>query len=224
MKWIIGVVVLLIAGWLATVYLFNHTGSEKISLAVMDSSQAKQALPDSARTDSLAADTIVQNAGSLDTLQNKTVALPKGSIDTRGVSPAEVLSFAKAQIGIPYLYGSTDPTKGFDCSGFITYVFNHFNIQVPRSSVDFTNAYPEVPPANAKQGDLILFTGTDSTERTVGHMGIIVSNINDSISFIHSTSGKANGVTITPLNTYYRSRFVKIVSIFQQYDSLKAIH
>ncbi|HET7896702.1 MAG TPA: hypothetical protein VFL47_03515, partial [Flavisolibacter sp.] len=103
MKWIIGVVVLLIAGWLATVYLFKRTGSEKISLAVMDSSEAKRSLPYSSKMDSLAADTVVQNEASLDTLQNRNVALPKGSIDTRGVSPAEVLSFAKAQIGIPYL-------------------------------------------------------------------------------------------------------------------------
>ena len=44
------------------------------------------------------------------------------------VLPDSILAFAKTLIGIPYLYASTDPAKGFDCSGFITYVFNHFNI------------------------------------------------------------------------------------------------
>ncbi len=131
------------------------------------------------------------------------------------VKPQEIVDYAKTLIGIPYKYASTDPGVGFDCSGFITYVFNHFNIAVPRSSVAFTNAYPEVAPADARQGDLILFTGTDSTDGVVGHMGIIVWNIKDSISFIHSTSGKANGVTITSLNEYYKSRFVKIVRVLR---------
>ena len=142
-------------------------------------------------------------------------------IQTNNVTPQQILDYAKTLIGIPYKYASTDPDQGFDCSGFITYVFNHFNIEVPRSSVEFTNAYPEVPVTIAKEGDLILFTGTDSTEKAVGHMGIVVSNINDSITFIHSTSGKANGVTITPLNDYYKSRFVKVVRVFRQPDSLK---
>jgi cell wall-associated NlpC family hydrolase len=141
-------------------------------------------------------------------------------IQTKNIAPQQIVDYAKTLIGIPYKYASTDPSQGFDCSGFITYVFNHFNIDVPRSSVDFTNVYHEVPLANAKQSDLILFTGTDSTEKTVGHMGIIVTNINDSIAFIHSTSGKANGVTITPLNEYYMGRFMKVIRVFPQNDSL----
>jgi len=64
-------------------------------------------------------------------------------------------------------------------------------------------------------GDIILFTGTDSTERFVGHMGIIVSNA-DSVKFIHSTSGKAYGVTISPLSNYYKGRFVKTIRVFKQ--------
>lgn len=137
-------------------------------------------------------------------------------IKTENVSPAEVVQFAETLIGTPYLYGSTNPQQGFDCSGFITYVFNHFKVVVPRSSEEFTNAAPEVLVSNAKPGDLILFTGTDSTESKVGHMGIVISNNNIQLLFIHSSSGKANGVTITPLNDYYKSRFVKVIRIFPQ--------
>jgi cell wall-associated NlpC family hydrolase len=137
------------------------------------------------------------------------------SIDTKNKTPAEVINFAKTLIGVPYKYGSTDPAQGFDCSGFITYVFNHFNISVPRSSIDFTNVGMEVKLPNALPGDLILFTGTDSTERFVGHMGIVIENI-DSLRFIHSTSGKKWGVTITTLNPYYMKRFVKVTRIFNE--------
>ena len=105
---------------------------------------------------------------------------------------------------------------GFDCSGFITYVFHHFNIVVPRSSIDFTEVGQEIAAEQAKPGDLILFTGTDSTERFVGHMGLIVSNENGQLNFIHSTSGKQKGVTITPLNGYYQGRYMKTIRIFPQ--------
>jgi cell wall-associated NlpC family hydrolase len=137
-------------------------------------------------------------------------------IHTGNTTPGELLSYAESLIGVPYKYGSTDPREGFDCSGFITHVFNHFNINVPRSSIDFTNVKREIPAEQAKAGDIVLFTGTDSTIRDVGHMGIITSNDNNVINFIHSTSGKANGVTITPINSYYMGRFVKVIRIFPQ--------
>lgn len=144
------------------------------------------------------------------------VLTPTAVIETGATTPVEILEFAKKLIGIPYLYASTDPVKGFDCSGFITYVFNHFSIAVPRSSVDFTNVGKEIAYKDAGPGDLILFTGTDSTIRIVGHMGIVESTKNDSLYFIHSTSGKAKGVVITPFEKYYKSRFVKVIRIFPE--------
>ena len=137
-----------------------------------------------------------------------------GQIATGNIHPEAIVSFAETLIGTPYKYASTDPAGGFDCSGFITYVFNHFNIKVPRSSIDFTNVGKEVAVPEAKRGDIILFTGTDSTERFVGHMGIVVSNTNGELQFIHSSSGKVYGVTVTPLNDYYKGRFVKVIRVF----------
>ncbi|MET0394690.1 MAG: C40 family peptidase [Chitinophagaceae bacterium] len=139
-------------------------------------------------------------------------------INTGTVNPTDLIAYAKTLQGIPYKYASTDPAQGFDCSGFITYVFNHFNIAVPRSSVDFTNVEREVPLSEAKPGDLVLFTGTDSTIRVVGHMGILTTAANGTYEFIHSTSGKFYGVTITPLSAYYFGRFVKVVRVFPQND------
>ncbi len=140
------------------------------------------------------------------------------TIKTGNTTPAELIAYANTLTGTPYKYGSIDPNVGFDCSGFITNVFNHFNIGVPRSSIDFTHVQREIPLPEAKPGDLILFTGTDSTRREVGHMGIIVSNENNQYSFIHSTSGKQYGVTITPLNQYYMGRFLKVIRVFKQND------
>jgi cell wall-associated NlpC family hydrolase len=144
---------------------------------------------------------------------------PSKEINTGGVQPHDVMLFAESLIGVPYKYASTNPAEGFDCSGFITHVFNRFNIAVPRSSVDFTHVGKEIPEGEAKRGDIILFTGTDSTEKFVGHMGLITENKGGQLKFIHATSGKVYGVTITPFNDYYRSRFVKTIRIFPQNNS-----
>ena len=137
-------------------------------------------------------------------------------INTGVAVPDSIVTFGKSLVGTPYLYASSDPEKGFDCSGFITYVFNHFGIAVPRSSVDFTNVGIEIPKEFASPGDLILFTGTDSTIRIVGHMGIVESNERGNLLFLHSTSGKAHGVVISPLHGYYETRFVKVIRVFPQ--------
>lgn len=154
-------------------------------------------------------------------LKNKSLAGTNDPINTvqneksneHAVSRHELVNYAKTLTGIPYKYASTDPSKGFDCSGFITYVFNHFNWEVPRSSVDFTNFGKEINPANATEGDLILFTGTNDSIRIVGHMGIVTENA-DTLKFIHSTSGRAYGVTISDLGEHYKKRFVKVIRIF----------
>ena len=149
-------------------------------------------------------------------LPDTNIYKPGQDINTGSINPDSIVTFGKSLVGTPYLYASSDPSKGFDCSGFITYVFNHFNIPVPRSSVDFTNVGIEIPKEHAAPGDLILFTGTDSTVRIVGHMGIVESNEHNNLLFLHSTSGKAYGVTISPLKGYYEARFVKIIRIFPE--------
>ncbi len=135
----------------------------------------------------------------------------------------QLVAYSKTLVGVSYKFASTNPAEGFDCSGFITHVFNHFNITVPRSSVDFTNYGQPVDSSEAKPGDLILFTGTDSTINVVGHMGIIVSNDKDGLKFIHSTSGKAKGVTISQVNIYYKKRFVKVIGVFSFSDKNKTL-
>ncbi len=136
-------------------------------------------------------------------------------IDSSVVLREQIGQFAKTQLGVCYKYCSKDPAGGFDCSGFVNYVFNHFDIAVPRSSVEFTNLGKTISLAKARVGDLILFTGTVPGKKIVGHIGIILSNENGAIRFIHSSSGEVYGVTITLLEDYYMSRFVKVISILK---------
>lgn len=203
-------IVLFVLAIALCVFVWIDTDTEKSPSVQFASTDTLQAKSDSVKNDSALL--------IIDTVKTDSVLVPAGQVHTKNAHPQHVVDFAKTLIGTPYKYASTDPKVGFDCSGFITYVFAHFNIIVPRSSIDFTNVGKEISSDNAKPGDLILFTGTDSTEKFVGHMGLIVSNQNQQLEFIHSTSGKKYGVTITPFNDYYRSRYVKTIRIFPEND------
>jgi cell wall-associated NlpC family hydrolase len=159
---------------------------------------------------------LIDSSITIIALPDPTIYKGGEGIKTGSTIPDSLVTFGKSLVGTPYLYASSDPQNGFDCSGFITYVFNYFGIAVPRSSVDFTNVGIEIPEEFASPGDLILFTGTDSTIRVVGHMGIVESNERGNLLFLHSTSGKAYGVVISPLNGYYETRFVKVIRVFPQ--------
>jgi cell wall-associated NlpC family hydrolase len=139
------------------------------------------------------------------------------TIVTGDASPDELVAFARSLKGVPYRFGSSDPEKGFDCSGFVNYVFDHFGIAIPRGSADFVAVSGKIDLKDAKPGDLILFTGTKSyRRRSAGHIGIIVSLPGEPITFIHSTSGAANGVTETTLNDYYMGRYIKTIRLFSE--------
>jgi cell wall-associated NlpC family hydrolase len=169
-----------------------------------------------ATTNKINSNTTIDSTITIVALPDPAIYKQGMEINTGSVIPDSLVSYGKSLVGTPYLYASSDPAKGFDCSGFITYVFNHFGIAVPRSSVDFTDVGSEIPKDMASSGDLILFTGTDSTIKVVGHMGIVESNEHGNLLFLHSTSGKAYGVTISPLQGYYETRFVKVIRIFPQ--------
>ncbi len=93
-------------------------------------------------------------------------------------------------------------------------VFSHFNVKAPRSSADFTNEGTGIELREARQGDIILFTGSDNSTGVVGHMGIVTSN-GITPQFIHSASGKSVGVIISNLTGYYKTHFVKVIRILE---------
>ncbi len=135
-------------------------------------------------------------------------------INTRNLHPDIVVKFAESLQGIPYNYGSAVKEKGFDCSGFIYYVFNNYKIMVPRVSRDFTNAGMPVSTLESKRGDIILFTGSNPSGGVVGHMGLLTKNDQGLLKFIHVASGKGGGVTISSMNSYFMPRFVKVIRVF----------
>lgn len=132
--------------------------------------------------------------------------------ETSSTTPGSLLEFAKSLLGVRYRVASSSPTRGFDCSGFVNYVFSNFGFKVPRSSREFATSGESKKLEDARIGDVIVFTGTNSKVRTPGHVGIVYSISGDEIKFIHSSSGNAHGVTISSLNEgFYQKRFLKVI-------------
>jgi hypothetical protein len=88
-----------------------------------------------------------------------------------GVSGDAVVSAAKKYLGTPYVFGSTDPSKGLDCSSFVQRAYADLGIQLPRNSWEQAKAgQPVASLADAKPGDILAFGSP------VHHVGIYVGD------------------------------------------------
>jgi lipoprotein Spr len=144
-------------------------------------------------------------------------------LNSDSVSADSLLQFAESLMGTRYRPKSSDPSTGFDCSGFVSYVFKNFNFNVPRSSCEFISVGEKIRLEDAMPGDIILFTGTKKHTRRIGHMGIVVCNDGSDFKFIHSTSGKEYCVTISSMDNNYKRRYVQIIRLLKQNDNLLAM-
>jgi cell wall-associated NlpC family hydrolase len=84
---------------------------------------------------------------------------------------ARVLTYARGQLGKPYLWGGRGP-DAFDCSGLAMRAYASAGITIPRTSQEQWASGPRV--SSPRPGDLVFFAGTDGTPSSPGHVGIVV--------------------------------------------------
>lgn len=87
---------------------------------------------------------------------------PTGNLNppkTTGISGSDVVSYAMQFVGKPYVWGGKDPNTGADCSGFTSYVYAHFGVNIPSYSGAQRSCGQEVSYSNAQPGDLICYAG-----------------------------------------------------------------
>jgi cell wall-associated NlpC family hydrolase len=94
-----------------------------------------------------------------------------GSGRSRTELADQVISTAKKYLGVPYLWGGTNPEKGLDCSGLVQLVYKKVGVDLPRVSRDQARAGTEVAALkDARPGDLLFF------HTPVSHVGIYLGN------------------------------------------------
>jgi hypothetical protein len=112
----------------------------------------------------------------------------------------QLVALAKQYIGVPYVWAGRSPS-GFDCSGYIYYLFEQFGIQMPRMADGQFEAGLPVRRSDLQPGDLVFFS---TYEPGPSHVGIYIG----SGLFIHASSG-AGEVTLTPLaKPFYQERYI----------------
>ena len=112
-----------------------------------------------------------------------------------------IITLAQKKIGSRYTYGEAGPDR-FDCSGFVYYVFRKNGLTIPRTSIEQSRFRPRLTRRELRRGDVLFF---DTGGRGhVNHSGIYLGHGR----FIHASSGKAYGVTISNLDRgFYLDKF-----------------
>jgi N-acetylmuramoyl-L-alanine amidase len=126
----------------------------------------------------------------------------RGSVAVGGISGGirSLIDTALRYRGIRYRFGSASPRRGFDCSGFVSYVLARHGVRVPRCARDQYQRGRYVARSALRAGDLVFFKNT--YRRGISHVGFYMGNGR----FIHAST--SSGVRITSLgHPYYRQRY-----------------
>jgi cell wall-associated NlpC family hydrolase len=137
-------------------------------------------------------------AGGVQISQPAAVGVSASTPEGSTVAPPNVhggvVGIAMHYLGVPYVWGGSTP-RGFDCSGFVAYVFAQIGVSLPHSSYAMFGMGTPVSISELQPGDLVFFTGAS-------HMGIYIGGG----QFIHSPH-TGDVVKISSLSGYYSSNF-----------------
>jgi len=121
-----------------------------------------------------------------------------------------IVQEARKQLGIPYKYAGKSPRTGFDCSGFIFYVMNRFDIPVSPASKIMANEGREIRVNQVRPGDIIYYKR--SAMGRVFHVSLVVGNGPSGIQVIHSVSRGVVEENITQ-SSYWKPKIAGARSI-----------
>ena len=116
----------------------------------------------------------------------------------------KIVSFAKKYIGYGYTWGGTSPSKGFDCSGFVYYVYNSCGYSLSRSCQVQATSGTAVSKSNLAKGDLVFFD--NGSNGSIGHVGIYIGGG----KIIHAENERT-GVRTDTINSGYYNKYYYLV-------------
>ncbi len=145
--------------------------------------------------------------GQLDNLADKRSNLAKSAMD---YNKENILLNAKKHLGGKYVWGGTHP-KGFDCSGYMQYIYKKEGVSIPRTAYAQSKVGKEVSRFRLKKGDLLFFLTDKKRGIPVTHVGMFIGDG----KFIHAASTR-KGIIITSLDdSRYSLLFVKATRIIK---------
>lgn len=134
---------------------------------------------------------------------------------SKSVNRKALVDYARTFVGVPYKYGGNTPKEGFDCSGYVKYVYTEFKVTVPRVTRDYAQFGKRIELSKVKLGDLILFSLYDD-KNTIGHIGIVSNIDKDKVYFLHAASGKkSRKVMESELSGVHLSRMLFITRVVE---------
>lgn len=108
----------------------------------------------------------------------------------------DIVDFAKKFLGVRYVYGGNVPATGFDCSGYIKYLYGNYGVNLERVAAEQAKQGTWISKSELKPGDLVFFD-TRGGRSYINHVGMYVGNG----SFIHASSARCSrGVIVSGLN------------------------
>jgi cell wall-associated NlpC family hydrolase len=133
-------------------------------------------------------------------LRDLTTDAPKGDTPAKESTKEaslrrDIASYAQKYKGTRYRDAGKTPSTGFDCSGFTSYVMRQFSIQLSPSSREQATQGRSKPLKDARPGDLVFFRR--SASQPIFHVAMVVSNDNNGLRVIHSTTSR--GVVVDDL-------------------------
>ena len=130
------------------------------------------------------------------------VSSSSGTATAASGTRQQIIDYAAQFLGCKYVYGGNTPS-GFDCSGYVKYVFKHFGVELTRTSASQYSTSVRIKKSELKIGDLVFFSQTAGSSK-VGHVGIYVGGG----QFIHAAA-PGKGVRYDSLNSsYYSSHYI----------------
>lgn len=131
-----------------------------------------------------------------------------GDFTHRDEMVSDILDYAKSFLGRPYSRGSKGP-KAFDCSGFTSYVFKNFDIELSASSSSQYYQGEGIDITEVRPGDLLFFGGRRGGTTRVGHVALAVDiDDNGTVTFIHAATGGGIRYDKYPDGGYYSNRYI----------------
>ncbi len=124
------------------------------------------------------------------------------AIDDNSIN-SRVVSYAREFEGVRYSYGGANPHSGFDCSGFVGYVYKKFNVKLNRSAEGMYSNGVKVAKAQLKAGDILFFDASSrKASGQIDHAGIYIGGN----TFIHASS--SNGQVRVQKLSEYRGTYI----------------